>query len=75
METLADLQAQLAATQDALAKLREGRLVRAVQIDDVRREFATPKVDELERAVASLQSRIAAMGGPGRRRRGLVVVL
>jgi hypothetical protein len=50
-------------------------MVRAVQIDDVRREYATPKVEELERTVASLQSRIAAAGGGGSRRRGLVVVL
>lgn len=75
METLAELQAQLAAAQDALARLREGRMVRAVQIDDVRREYATPKVEELERTVASLQSRIAGLGGGGSRRRALVVVL
>lgn len=73
MENLQTLQQQLADARAALADLNSGRMLRAVQTDDVRREFVMPNASDLERQIHSLESRIDRLSG--RRRRAISVVI
>lgn len=73
METIQTLQQQLADARSALADLNSGRMIRAVQTDDVRREFIAPTASDLERQIASLEAQIGRL--QGRRRRAISVVL
>lgn len=73
MSNIQTLQQQLADARSALAELNSGRMIRAVQTDDVRREFFMPTASDLERQIASLEAQIAKL--QGRRRRAISVVI